>query len=155
MLSAQQLNPALSYRYEWLILLLARLSIAGIFWQSAQTKIDGFQFDLINGVFLWGIPHIKESTFFLFEYEYALPIISPTLAAYMATTAELLLSLALVFGVMTRVAGLMLCIMILVIEWVYPLAFITHLSWMSLTLLIAMRGAGPLSLDCWLRRYFP
>lgn len=139
------------------ILLLARLSLAGIFWLSAQTKVEGFAINVINGDFLIGWPSIKETTFFLFEYEYALPIIPPVLATYLATIAEHVLPILLVLGFASRLAALGLFIMTLTIQiFVYPDAYVTHLTWMTLALLIVNKGAGAFSFDyllAWRKRH--
>lgn len=49
------------------ILLAARIFPAAVFWYSGPTKVDGWS--------------VSENALFLFEYEYALPLISPVLAA--------------------------------------------------------------------------
>jgi len=56
------------------VALVARLTVADVFWRSGQTKVEGF--------------HIREATFFLFRDEYKVPLLPPDLAAYLATTAE-------------------------------------------------------------------
>ena len=71
-----------------LIALAARIFPAAVFWLSGRTKVDGFA--------------LKDSTFFLFEHEYALPIIDPALAAYLATMAEHVFPVLLVIGLATR-----------------------------------------------------
>ena len=97
-----------------LIALSARLGAAGVFWQSARTKMDGFT--------------IKDTTFFLFREEYALPLIPPEIAAVMATTAEHVFSILLLLGLATRLSAAALLAMTLVIQiFVYPLAWPTHL----------------------------
>jgi putative oxidoreductase len=139
------------------ILLLARLSLAAIFWLSAQTKVEGFAINVINGDILLGWPSIKETTFYLFEYEYALPIIPPVLATYLATIAEHVLPIMLVFGFASRLAALGLFIMTMTIQiFVYPDAYATHLTWMTLALLIVNKGPGALSFDhllAWRKRF--
>ncbi|WP_068715034.1 DoxX family protein [Vibrio tritonius] len=133
---------------ESIILLMSRLALAGVFWLSGQTKIEGFALNPISGQWQWGIPHIKDTTFFLFEYEYALPIINPAFAAYLATFAEHLLPLLLVIGLMTRWGALGLAIMTLTIQiFVYPSAYATHLTWLSLSALLMWKGGGLWSLD--------
>ena len=57
-----------------LVALGLRVFPAMVFWQSGRTKVEGFT--------------IKDSTWFLFEHEYALPLIPPELAAVLATAAE-------------------------------------------------------------------
>ncbi|KEQ07045.1 DoxX family protein [Pseudorhizobium pelagicum] len=117
-----------------LIAIVARLSIAAVFWKSGQTKLDGWR--------------VSENAVYLFEHEYALPLISPMIAAYMATLAEHLLPILLVIGLGSRLAALGLLAMTLVIQiFVYPDAWPTHGTWAACLLLIIARGPGRLSLD--------
>ena len=117
-----------------LISLIARFSIAGVFWQSGQTKLDGWR--------------VSENAIYLFEHEYALPLLNPSLAAHMAALAEHLLPVLLVLGLGSRLAALGLLAMTLVIQiFVYPGAWPTHGTWAACLLLIAARGPGRLSLD--------
>ncbi|WP_449433273.1 DoxX family protein [Pseudomonas putida] len=119
--------------------LVARFGIASIFFLSGRTKVDG----LLN---------ITPSTYALFESDYALPLVSPWLAAHLATYAEHLFPLLLVLGLFTRLSALALLGMTCVIEiFVYPDAWPTHLSWAGLLLLLIGRGAGAISLDRLLR----
>lgn len=118
-----------------LLSLVARLSIASIFLMSARTKVDGFL-------------TIKSNTYELFHMEYDLPLISPVLAAQIATYAEHIFPLLLILGLFTRLSALALLVMVLVIQvFVYPDAWATHLSWGGLLLLVIGRGAGLISLD--------
>jgi putative oxidoreductase len=134
-------------------LLLARFTLATIFWRSGQTKIEGFQLDLIDMKFQWGWPVMAESTLFLFEYEYNLPLLSPGFAALLATLAEHFLPLLLLLGFLTRSSALMLLVMTLVIQiFVYPDAWVTHGLWGALLLVLISRGAGRLSLDALMQR---
>jgi len=122
-----------------LIALAARLALAGIFWMSGRTKVEGW-FTL------------TDSTYLLFREEYRLPLIPPEWAAPMATVAEHLFPVLLVLGLATRLSALALLGMALVIQvFVYPDAWPTHLSWAALLLYLAGRGAGAASLDHFLR----
>jgi putative oxidoreductase len=117
-----------------LIAVVARLSIAAVFWNSGQTKLDGWR--------------VSENAVYLFEHEYALPLISPVIAAHLATLAEHLLPLLLVIGLGSRLAALGLLAMTLVIQiFVYPGAWPTHGTWAACLMLIIARGPGRLSLD--------
>lgn len=119
--------------------LVARLGIASIFFMSGRTKVEG-------------LLTITPSTYDLFQTEYALPLISPYLAAHLATYAEHLFPILLVLGLFTRLSALALLGMTTVIEiFVYPDAWPTHLSWAGLLLLLVARGAGKWSLDKLLR----
>ena len=57
------------------IALLARFSIAAVFWKSGQTKVEGFAIDLVDGTFVLGIPRLSDSVVALFADEYRLPLI--------------------------------------------------------------------------------
>lgn len=119
-----------------------RLGIAMVFWQSARTKVEG-------------ILTLKQSTFFLFQYEYALPVVPHGLAAYMATYAEHFFPLLIVLGLGARVGAAALLIMTLVIQiFVYPGAWATHLLWASILLYIVARGPGIVSIDHLIKRRF-
>jgi putative oxidoreductase len=122
-----------------LILIGARLFPAAVFWLSGRTKMDGFA--------------MRDATFFLFEHEYALPLIPPDLAAYLATAAEHVFPVLLVLGLGTRFAAAALLAMTLVIQvFVYPGAWVTHGLWATCFLLLVARGAGVVSLDHLLAR---
>jgi len=118
-----------------LLLLVARVGIAAIFFLSGRTKVTGFL-------------TIKPSTYVLFNSEYALPLIPYELAAQMATYAEHFFPVLLVLGLCTRPAAAALLGMTLVIQtFVYPGAWPTHLSWAGLLLPLIARGGGKWSLD--------
>lgn len=118
-----------------ILLLVARLGIAGVFFLSGRTKVDG-------------ILHITDATYSLFETDYKLPLIPPYYAAHLATYQEHLFPVLLVLGLFNRIAALGLLGMTIVIEvFVYPEAWPTHLSWAGLLLPIIFRGGGKFSLD--------
>lgn len=118
-----------------LLLLIARAGIASIFFLSGRTKVQG-------------LLTLKDSTYQLFEYEYALPLIPPDLAAQLATWSEHLFPILLVLGLCTRPAAAALLGMTAVIQiFVYPDAWPTHLSWAGLLLPILAYGGGTISLD--------
>ena len=84
----------------------------------------------------------------LFRDEYRLPLLSPELGAHLAAYAEHFFPLLLVLGLCTRGAALALLGMTAVIQvFVYPDAWVTHLSWAGLLLLLVGRGGGKWSLD--------
>ena len=135
---------------ESLILLVARFALAAVFWLSGQTKIEGFALNPFAGVYELGWPTLKDSTVFLFEYEYALPLIDPTWAAYLATVAEHLLPILLLTGLATRLGAFgILCMTIVIQLFVYPNAYALHATWIALALLLIRQGAGYVSLDHW------
>jgi len=121
-------------------LLLARAGIAAVFFLSGRTKVEG-------------LLTLKQSTYDLFEYEYALPLVSSDVAAQMATYAEHLLPVLLVLGLFTRSSALALLGMTAVIEiFVYPAAWPTHLTWAALLLPLIAYGGGAFSLDNLIQR---
>ena len=116
------------------VLLAARVFPAVVFWLSARTKVEGFA--------------IKDSTWFLFEHVYALPLIPPAWAAVLATLAEHVLPVLLVLGLMSRFAALGLLVMTAVIQiFVFPDAWVTHGLWAVGLLAVVALGPGRLSAD--------
>ncbi|MGF6096456.1 DoxX family protein [Pseudomonas sp. 18175] len=120
---------------EALLLLVARVAVAAVFFLSGRTKVTG-------------VLELKPSTYTLFRSEYALPLIPPDWAAHLATYAEHLFPLLLVLGLLTRPAAAALLGMTLVIEvFVYPNAWPVHLTWAGLLLPLLAKGGGDWSLD--------
>jgi putative oxidoreductase len=123
------------------VALVSRLSIAAVFWQSGQTKVDGWQ--------------VTDNAVYLFETEYKLPFVDPWLAAHLSAFAEHFFPLLLVIGFASRLSALALLGMTLVIEiFVYPDAWPTHGTWAVCFLVIIAGGPGRLSLDYLLARRF-
>jgi len=140
---------------ESLLTLLGRFSIAAVFWTSGQTKIEGFALNIVEGHFELGWPSFAPSTLYLFREEYALPLLPVELAATLATLAEHLFPVLLLFGLATRFSALALLLMTLVIQlFVYPGAYPTHGVWATVLLYLMIRGPGKVSIDHWLRRRF-
>lgn len=134
-----------------LIAFVARFSIAAVFWNSGQTKVQGFVLNLVSGEFEFGWPSLSDSALALFQDEYKLPFIPPELAAPMAATAEHVFPFLLLIGLGTRFSALGLLVMTLVIQlFVYPGAYATHGTWAALLLYLIARGPGTWSVDHWL-----
>jgi len=134
-----------------LVACVARFSIAAVFWNSGQTKVQGLTINLVNGDFQLGWPRLSDSAVALFQDEYKLPLLPPELAALMAATAEHVLPLLILFGLATRFSALGLLGMTLVIQLlVYPGAYATHGTWAAVLLLLIKDGPGWLSLDHWI-----
>lgn len=133
---------------ESAVALLGRFSIAATFWNSGQTKIEGFVFNPVSGDVQLGWPRLSPSAVDLFRDEYRLPLLPPEFAAVMAAAAEHLLPLLLLLGLGTRLASLGLLVMTAVIQFlVYPGAYATHGLWAAVLLWLMLRGAGAVSLD--------
>jgi putative oxidoreductase len=136
-----------------LVALLARFSIAAVFWNSGQTKVSGFALNIVSGEFVLGWPRLSDSALALFQDEYRLPFIAPAVAAPMAAFAEHLFPLLLLIGLGTRLSALALLGMTLVIQvFVYPGAYATHGTWAALLLYLASQGPGVASVDHWIAR---
>lgn len=118
-----------------MLLLIARLGAAAIFFLSGRTKVDG-------------VLHITDATYSLFETEYRLPLLPPHLSAHLSTYGEHFFPILLALGLFTRAGALGLFGMTAVIEiFVYPDAWPTHLSWAAILLPLIARGGGRWSLD--------
>jgi putative oxidoreductase len=122
----------------WVIQGAARVAIATVFWNSAQSKLASWQV-----------------TQQLFAMEYHVPLLSPEIAAPIATATELTGSVLVFLGLFARFGALALLGVVAVIQlFVFPGNWAEHLLWSSLLLLILARGAGKFSLDELASRYF-
>lgn len=120
---------------DGLLLLVARLGAAGVFFMSGRTKVEG-------------LLTITPGTYALFADEYRVPLIPSDIAAHLATYSEHLFPILLVLGLFTRLSAAALLGMTVVIQtFVYPDAWPTHLSWAAILLPLVARGGGRLSLD--------
>lgn len=138
---------------ESAIALLGRFSVAAVFWKSGQTKVEGFELDIVSGTFAPGLPRLAASAVDLFRDEYRLPWLPPETAALLAAAGEHALPLLLLAGLGTRFAALGLLVMTAVIQvLVYPGAYATHGVWAAVLLWLMVRGPGTLSLDHWIAR---
>ncbi|MBT4740383.1 MAG: DoxX family protein [Rhodospirillaceae bacterium] len=122
--------------------LAVRLWIGLVFFRSGLQKLDDW-----------------ESTLFLFEYEYVLPVIPFEWAAYMGTAFELAMPILLFVGLAARLAAVPLLTMALTIQFILGAnspAYndFNHFAWMTFLLVIIARGPGKLSIDHWLRQTF-
>lgn len=117
--------------------LAARLYVAKAFFLSGLTKIRDW-----------------EITLALFNDEYQVPLLSPEVAAVMATGGELVLPVLLVLGLFGRFAALGLTVVngvaVLSLSEIAPAAFAQHQLWGALLLGIVCFGPQRWSLDAWL-----
>ena len=115
-----------------------RVAVATVFWNSAMTKLANW-----------------ETTLSLFTDDYKVPLLTPDIAAYLATAIELTTPALVIFGLFTRYAALVLLGMTTVIEvFVYPLAWPTHIQWAAMLLVLLCRGAGAFSLDALIEHFW-
>lgn len=118
-----------------LLVLMARVGMGAFFVRAGQTKVDG-DFNL------------TDTTMYLFREEYKVPLLSPEVAAYMATTVEHVLGALLVIGLATRLSAFGLLGMTAVIQvFVYPGSWPDHLLWAAALMLVLARGPGWLAVD--------
>ena len=118
------------------IQLAMRVAIGFVFFNSGLLKLRSFEFA------------VK-----LFEQEYRLPFIDPVLGAQLAMVVEITVPLFLFVGLATRLATLPLLGMVAVIQTlVYPQAWVEHLLWTSVLVVLLTRGPGVLSLDYLIER---
>ena len=142
---AQRVQGLMKLLETWLTPLLdltMRLWIARIFFNSGLTKVRDW-----------------DSTLFLFEYEYQVPILPHEVAAFFGTAIEIVGPVLLVLGLAARLGALPMLAMALVIQFalgsVNPAyANIEHFYWMFVLAMIVARGPGRLSLDHYLVRRF-
>lgn len=134
--SATCANAAIG-RIAPLVDLLFRVWIASIFFKAGVTKIASWS-----------------STLFLFESEYAVPLLAPEMAAYLATAAELILPVLLVIGLGTRFAAIALFAFNVIAVISYPslgeVGRELHIYWGLMLLALIAHGGGLLSADAWL-----
>ena len=142
-------NQAMAKVPAWFVALLARVAIASAFWLSVQTKISGWDFLGQS----WKFWNVSQSTFLLFEHEYAVPLLPVKFAANLATYSEFFLSIAIVLGLLTRLSAMGLLIMTAVIQlFVYPNAWGVHILWGALLIYLIRYGGGTISIDYLLRK---
>ena len=144
---ATTLAPTVRRAVGWLdslqplALLAARLYVAQVFWLSGLTKIRDW-----------------DTTLALFENEYQVPLLSPTVAAWMGTGGELALPVLLALGLAGRFAAAGLSVVnvvaVLSLAEIAPAALQQHQFWGSLLLGLLLWGPGKLSLDGLIARRF-
>lgn len=127
--------------------LALRLGLAVPFWRSGILKWDGFL-------------QLNDTATTLFTDEFMLhlpggpyPFPAPTVVAFLAGSAEIVLPCLLVLGVATRPAALGLLLMTLVVQLTVPDGWPIHLSWAAMALAIMAYGPGRVSLDHAVQRF--
>jgi putative oxidoreductase len=120
---------------------VVRYWVAEAFFKSGLTKIASW-----------------DTTIALFENEYAVPLLSPELAAYLGTATELVIPVLLVLGLFTRPAALVLFAFNIIAVISYPDlsegGIKDHVYWGLLLLVTLFHGPGKLSLDHLIRSKF-
>ena len=114
--------------------LAARWYVASVFFASGLTKLRDW-----------------DTTLALFTDEYHVPLLSPTVAAWLGTGGELVLPVLLVFGLFGRFAALGLSLInvvaVLSLMDIPDAALMAHVFWGSLLFALLLWGPGRWSLD--------
>jgi putative oxidoreductase len=119
--------------------LAARIYLAQVFFLAGLTKIRD-----------WDITRL------LFAEEYAVPLLSPDVAAVLGTGAELVLPVLLVLGLAGRFAAVGLSVVnfvaVISLTDIAPVALQQHITWGVLLTVLVLHGLGKWTIDClWLR----
>ena len=116
-----------------------RLYLANVFFKSGLTKIKSW-----------------DSTLYLFSDVYQVPLLTPEVAAWLSTSAELGLSVLLVLGLFGRfaAAGLSILNVVAVISYaeLSEAGINQHLSWGILLGVLLILSRGNWSIDAWLEK---
>ena len=119
--------------------LLARLYVAQVFFLSGLTKLRDWN-----------------TTVALFTDEYKVPLLSPSVAAFMGTAGELVLPVLLVIGLAGRFSALGLFVVnvvaVISLSEIAPAVMQAHILWGTLLAALAIYGLGPWSLVKFLKR---
>ena len=123
--------------------LIVRIWIAGIFFKAGLLKLQSWS-----------------STVALFTYEYNVPFLSPVVAAWIGTAAELILPILLVLGLGGRFCIFIFFVYNAVAMFSYPFLWTPegsvglqeHINWGLLIMMLMLHGPGKWSLDHWIRQ---
>jgi len=119
----------------------------------------GLRLFLANAFFKSGLTKIKtwDSTLYLFSDVYQVPLLNPEVAAWLATGAELGLSVLLVLGLFGRfaAAGLFILNVVAVVSYYSGLSeagINQHMYWGMLLAVLLIASRGTWSADAWLEK---
>ena len=121
--------------------LAIRLWVANVFFKAGMTKIKSW-----------------DSTMYLFENEYDVPLLSPEFAAMMGTAIELVFPVLLALGLAGRFGAFVLFLFNIMAVISYPdlnpAGIRDHQVWGIMLLVPLLYGPGKLSVDYWIRKKF-
>jgi len=121
--------------------LLLRCWVAYVFWVSGLLKLQNW-----------------DSTLYLFENEYAVPILPTEIAALLGTTVEIVGPVLLAAGLFGRGAAILLFLFNLVAMISYPdlgaAGIEQHKVWGLMLLISCLHGPGRWSVDGWIKQHF-
>ncbi|MEX0753405.1 MAG: DoxX family protein [Xanthobacteraceae bacterium] len=126
--------------------LMLRFALAVPFWRSGINKWDGFF-------------QLNDVAVLLFSSEFKLhlpggpyPFPAPAAMAFAVGSAEIVLPVLLVLGLLTRLTAFGLLVMTLVIQLTVPDGWPFHVTWTAMALAVMAWGPGRISLDHWIAR---
>ncbi len=131
----------LTTSFKDLFLLVSRLYISSIFFQSGWLKFE----NLLKGE--WG------HTLFLFREVHPVPFLPAEIAAVLGTAAEVVFPAVLAVGMFARLGALGLLGVTATITFGVHTHF-THVFWAFLLGVSVLFGPGKLSVDYWLRHWW-
>jgi putative oxidoreductase len=127
--------------------LVLRFGLAVPFWRSGILKWDGFL-------------RLNDTAVYLFASEFKLhlpggpyPFPAPTVVAFAAGSAEIVLPILLVLGFGTRVAATGLLVMTAVVQLTEPSGWPIHVAWAAMALSLMACGPGAVSIDRLIAQY--
>ena len=142
LLSANQIYRRIIEKVSMLepvALLAARFYVGWAFFSSGLTKLNNW-----------------DSTLFLFEEEYHVPLLPYALAAYLGTAAEIILPLLLMAGLASRVSALGLffvnIVAVISLEDIAAAAYAQHVLWGTLLLQVVIFSGGRFAFDYMVKR---
>lgn len=125
--------------------LLARLWVSYIFLKAGILKLQSWN-----------------STLYLFEHVFHVPLLSPTVAAVIGTGAEIILPIMLILGLGGRLTVFVFFCYNAIAVISYPQlltpdgaqGLAQHINWGLLLMLLMVHGSGKLSIDYWINQKF-
>lgn len=141
-----------------LLLFYFRFYVAFIFFMSGLTKVvNPWRTKEPLSEILNSNYQVSSTTIDLFSYEYNVPVLSPELAAYLATYAELFLPILLVIGLVTRPVALGLFVLNAVAaislaqtDFSSAAGHWQHILWGAMLMVVFVFGPGKVSIDQWI-----
>lgn len=134
----------LATAHQWLLRCLNALQHPAALWARLYVG---------QAFILSGLTKLRDwdTTLYLFQEEYHVPLLPPHLAAIMGTVGETVLPVLLVLGLGSRIGALGLSVVnvmaVLSLSEIAPAALLQHVLWGALLAALAIHGYGAWTLD--------
>jgi len=135
-------SPMMKMSFYWsqqMFLFVLRVWIFKVFFFSGWLKVTSW-----------------ETTLMLFEYEYSVPIIPLEVAAYLATSIEMLFPVLLLLGLFPRFSVLALFFLNIIAAISYTdisaAGMQQHILWSVIMIILLLYGSGRLSLELFAKK---